>query len=460
MRVWQFVSTSAILLWAVNVAQCANIPILNPSFEADVLNCNAGDPACVLQNQAPNGWSESTTAPSGSPSGLAGGGFYGAYKPGAAQYMAGVPNGVNVAFMSTGVYSVSLSQTLTSTLQVNDTYTLSVYVGLRSDSNVVNPPYGCSPFNVSLMAGGNILNTLLLSDGNASCTLAKFGQFVKLSFTYSSGLNPPGLGNPLQIVLTVAGSGTTAQPAEIDFDEITLTDTANGVSQPYYFSQLAFGGGFQTTLTLINYSPGTISCVTNFYSDSGNPLAVPFSPKTVGTVPTRVDLLQAGQIIHDPSVGDPNAPVTQGWAQTTCNGPIQASVLYRLYQSGIQSGSEIAVGEASVNAETAPATKFVTFAQTATGVAYANPSTTQSATVTFTVIGTAGAVLGSQVITLGPLAHGSANLGPLLGLQNFMGFVEITSTSPIISLSLNAEAFPVFSSLPPGDLPSSATLVN
>jgi hypothetical protein len=112
-----------------------------------------------------------------------------------------------------------------------------------------------------------------------------------------------------------------------------------------------------------------------------------------------------------------------------------------------------------VNAETAPTTRFATFAQTATGVAYANPSTTLSATITFTVYNTTGANLGSAVVTLAPLAHGAANLGPLLGLSGFTGFVKITSTNPIISLSLNAEAFPVISSLPPGDLPASTTLV-
>ena len=121
----------------------------------------------------------------------------------------------------------------------------------------------------------------------------------------------------------------------------------------------------------------------------------------------------------------------------------------------------VPVGEASVNAETAPTTAFVTFLpkSMATGVAYANPSTTQSATVTFTVYNAAGTRLASQIITLGPLAHGSANLGPLLGIQSFTGFVKITSTLPIISLSLNAEAFPVFSSLPPGDLPGTTTLL-
>jgi len=112
-----------------------------------------------------------------------------------------------------------------------------------------------------------------------------------------------------------------------------------------------------------------------------------------------------------------------------------------------------------VNAETAPTTAFATFAQTATGIAYANPSTTQSATVTFAAYNTSGVKLGTHILTLGPLQHSAANIGPMLGIANFTGFVKITSTVPIVSLSLNAEAFPVFSSLPPGDLPSSTTLV-
>jgi hypothetical protein len=218
----------------------------------------------------------------------------------------------------------------------------------------------------------------------------------------------------------------------------------------YYFSQLAFGGVYHTTLTYINYSPQVVTCTTNFYSDIGGALSIPFGQ---GTISSRTDILQPGQSIHDQSVAGPTAAGAQGWAQASCSGPIQASVLYRYTQSGAP------VGEAGVNAETTPTTKFVTFAQTATGVAYANPSTTQSATITLTLISTAGAPLGNQVLTLGPLAHGSANLGPLLGLQSFTGFVEIASTIPIISLSLNAEVFPVFSSLPPGDLPSLTTLV-
>jgi hypothetical protein len=210
------------------------------------------------------------------------------------------------------------------------------------------------------------------------------------------------------------------------------------------------GGGYQTTLTYVNYTPQSVTCVTNFYSDAGTSLSIPFSQ---GAISTRTDVLPPGASIHDQSVASLSAAAAQGWAQAQCTGNVMASVLYRYYQAGVASG------EASVSAETTPTTEFATFAQTNTGIAYANPSTTQSATITVTVYNTAGTKLGSQVIPLGPLAHGAANVGPLLGLTNFTGFVKITSNIPIISLSLNAEAFPVFSSLPPGDLPGSTQLV-
>lgn len=219
---------------------------------------------------------------------------------------------------------------------------------------------------------------------------------------------------------------------------------------PYYFSQLAFGGGWQTTLTLINYTPRVVSCATSFFTDSGSPLLLPFAQ---GTISSRTDILGPGESVHDPTISAQSGAVSQGWAQTSCDGSVQASLLYRLFQQGT------AVGEAGVNAMTAPATKFATYADAKAAVAYANPSSTQSALVTLTVINSGGIKLGSASLTLGPLGHGSANLGPLVGLPAFVGFVQITSTIPIVSLSLNAEAFPSFSSLPPGQLADFADLV-
>jgi len=257
----------------------------------------------------------------------------------------------------------------------------------------------------------------------------------------------------------VTGSYTfTTTITSLTSSGLTFTTTGTGTvnfgsntSLTYYFSHLAFAAGWQMTLTYINFSTETVTCTTTFYSNTGTALQVPFSQ---GTISTRTDTLEPGQSIHDQTVASLTAPLSQGWAEASCTGVVMASLLYRLYQSGAP------VGEASVNAEMLPTTKFVTFAQTNTGVAYANPSTTESANITFTVISSKGALLKTTTIPLGPLAHDSAILSSLLGLQSFTGFVEISSTVPIISLSLNAEAAPVFSSLPPGDLPSSATLVN
>jgi hypothetical protein len=234
--------------------------------------------------------------------------------------------------------------------------------------------------NAGVVAGVVANGSLLLSSG-----ISTLGQTVPFSYTVT-------LAAGSTVVFSVGGAPSAATIG------LSVAITGPQVAQiPYYFSHLAVGGGFQTTFTLINYSPQEVTCVTNFYSDIGSPLSLQFSQ---GSVSTRTDTLQAGQSVHDQTTGSPPTGIG-GWAQSTCTGPVQASLLYRLYQAGVP------VGEASVNAETAPTTEFATFAQTATGVAYANPSTTQAANITLTVYDTTGARLGSQIVTLGPMAHTS-----------------------------------------------------
>jgi hypothetical protein len=223
-------------------------------------------------------------------------------------------------------------------------------------------------------------------------------------------------------------------------------------SATYYFPQLAIGGGWQTTLTYVDYSTQAVSCQTSFYSDTGTPLVVPFGGAGAST---RGDTLPAGGTLHQQTTSSFSDPTVSGWATALCSGPIQASVLYRIFNA-----QNVAQGEAGVNASVTPATKFVTFAETVTGIAYANSSSSTTAIVTITGLNTAGISQGSKTITLGPNAHGAVNVGPFLGLNSFLGSVQITSTSPIVSLSLNAEAFPSFSSLPPGDLPASTVLAS
>ena len=226
-------------------------------------------------------------------------------------------------------------------------------------------------------------------------------------------------------------------------------DAAAQGSTTYYFPHLAVGEGWQTTITYINYSPQEVSCQTEFISDFGNPLMVSFAGR--GTVVSRNDVLPPGGSVHQETNVDLSAPLAPGWARATCTGPVKASLLFRQHSS---EGAPVAEG--GVNAATVPATHFVTFAErgegkSGTGVAYANPSAT-AAVITFTARDADGRILASIDKTLLPNGHGAQNMAPLFGLSSFAGSLEITSTAPIVTLSLNFEAAPVFSSLPPGEL--------
>ena len=226
-------------------------------------------------------------------------------------------------------------------------------------------------------------------------------------------------------------------------------DAAAQGATTYYFPHLAVGASWQTTITYINYSSQQVSCTTEFISDHGSPLLVSFADR--GTVISRRDVLPAGGSVHQETNVDLSAPLAPGWAQTTCSGPVKASLLFRQYNS-----AGVPVAEAGVNATRVAATRFVTFAEqgegkSGTGVAYANPSAT-AAHVTFTARDTEGQVLASVVRTLLAEGHDAQNMASLFGLPSFSGSLEITSTEPIVSLSLNFEAAPVFSSLPPGEV--------
>ena len=226
-----------------------------------------------------------------------------------------------------------------------------------------------------------------------------------------------------------------------------LNAAAQG-STTYYFPHLAVGASWQTTITYINYSREEVTCQTDFISDHGSPLMVSFAE--LGMVDSRTDILPPGGSVHQETDVELSAPLALGWARANCSGPVKASLLYRLHNS---EGAPTA--EAGVNATAVPATRFVTFAEqgegkNGTGVAYANPSDT-AALVTFTARDADGEVRAIEDLMLPPNWHDAQNMAPLFDLSSFTGSIEVTSTEPIVSLSLNFEAYPVFSSLPPGE---------
>ena len=209
----------------------------------------------------------------------------------------------------------------------------------------------------------------------------------------------------------------------------------------YYFAHIAAADVWRTTFTYVNVAAQPVTCKTFFFSDAGSPLTLAFGGTSVTST---TDVIPPGGTARRQTDAQPGSPVITGWAVANCSGDVKASALFRRYLDGE------AVGEASVIAMSAAATRFITYADQTTGVAYANP-TASAAKITFTAADFSGAVLVTASVTVQPSAHGAQNLGALLGVGAFQGSVTIVSPQPIISLSLNAEASPEFSSLPAGE---------
>ena len=288
-----------------------------------------------------------------------------------------------------------------------------------------------------------------IQDGNVVSDYSSEGSTGNEQIVVTRQSDPPLRVGTYFVSLMLRTTGAVAEvTVTAEFDAPPPTG-----GQIYYFPHLAVGQKWQTTITYINYSAEEVSCRTEFLSDQGTPLMVSFADK--GTVPSRTDVLLPGGSVHQETNVELNAPFAPGWARATCSGPVKASLLFRLHNS-----EGVPIAEGGVNAAAVPATRFVTFAEQGegkqgTGVAYANPSATE-AVVTFTARDADGQMLASVDKNLSPNGHAAQNMAPLFALSSFTGSLEVTSTAPIVSLSINAEAAPVFSSLPPGELDAAA----
>ncbi len=288
-----------------------------------------------------------------------------------------------------------------------------------------------------------------IQDGNVVSDYSSEGSTGNEQIVVTRQSDPPLRAGTYFVSLMLRTTGAVAEvTVTAEFDAPPPTG-----GQIYYFPHLAVGQKWQTTITYINYSAEEVSCRTDFLSDQGTPLMVSFADK--GTVPSRTDVLLPGGSVHQETNVELNAPFAPGWARATCSGPVKASLLFRLHNS-----EGVPIAEGGVNAAAVPATRFVTFAEQGegkqgTGVAYANPSATE-AVVTFTARDADGQMLASVDKNLSPNGHAAQNMAPLFALSSFTGSLEVTSTAPIVSLSINVEAAPVFSSLPPGELDAAA----
>jgi putative Ig domain-containing protein len=194
-------------------------------------------------------------------------------------------------------------------------------------------------------------------------------------------------------------------------------------------AHVTYGGGWQTTVTLVNTGASSAQATLNFFGDNGNPLPMPLLFPQTGaasrsTAVTRT--LAAGSSLIIETNGEDSSNSVSGSAQLTTTGNVSGFAIFR-YNPSQQ--------EAVVPLETRNASSYtLVFDNTsgvATGLALANESI-QSTTLNLILRNDNGAEIGTGTVPLAAYGHSALVLSQAYGATaGIRGTVEIDAPAGI-----------------------------
>jgi len=235
-------------------------------------------------------------------------------------------------------------------------------------------------------------------------------------------LDTPASGQITALGLRANGSAVTTLP-------VLASVAAGGGSM----AQVASGGGWQTTFTLVNTGTSSAQVQLTFFDNNGTALSLPLTFVQSGTVKTASSLSQtidAGATLVVLTLGRNTGASLVGSAQLTTTGTVSGFAIFRYNPTG---------QEAVVPLETRKGSAYVlAFDNTnglATGLALANISN-QAASVPVDLRDDTGTSLGTATINLAANGHTSFLLtGTYASVVNKRGTVEFdTPTGTQISV--------------------------
>jgi hypothetical protein len=227
------------------------------------------------------------------------------------------------------------------------------------------------------------------------------------SATFEFDWTPP-MTNVGNIVIYVAGNAANGNrlPTGDHIYTKTYTLTSAGLSFAGSMAQLASGGGWDTTITLVNIGLTDGEALLTFFGNDGGPLQLPFTFPQVPTpnplVTSTLDRTLNGNslmVMDSQQPSNPNAQV--GSAQLLTNGNVSGFAIFKYTPTG---------QEAVVPLETHNAPSYVlAFDNTGvlgTGVAIANVAA-QPANIPVVIRDDTGAQIGMDTISLAAQGHTS-----------------------------------------------------
>ena len=191
-----------------------------------------------------------------------------------------------------------------------------------------------NPASVNLKAGEAQQFAAILA--NAAGTGVIWSLSPDVGTISSSGLYvaPASIIVPLTVTVTAT---SVLDPSKSASTIVTLSATATPVSM----AQLASGGFWTTTITLVNNGTTAAQTHLNFFDDNGSPLALPLTfPQTSPTPQppsTTMDrTLNPGASLMIATTGPDNQVTQTGWAQLLTDGTVGGFAIFSQSVSGRQ----------------------------------------------------------------------------------------------------------------------------
>jgi trimeric autotransporter adhesin len=347
-------------------------------------------------------------------------------------------SGTSGVFSFTVGVTDSAGVTATATFQITVTTPLTITTSPALSSGVVGTPYsqiftaggGIAPYSQWVVTAGTLPPGLSLSATTGSLS----GKPTALSGTFS-----------FTVTVTDANGATASQAFQLAIQAPTGSAPLTRIGS---FAQLASGGGWTTTITLINLSAATVNAQINFYSTSGSALVLPITFSQFGITQTTASAaitLSPSQsvVVQSQAAG---STVNVGWIDVQGTGPLDGYSIF-----GFSSpGNPFSEGTATFDSSSSPS--FVLpYDETngfRTGFAIANQAGA-TAFVTATVMDGNGVQIGSTRISLPAMGHISMYVDELMnGITNQNGIVQFQSSYNVTAVGLRFSPAGSFTSIP------------
>jgi hypothetical protein len=326
---------------------------------------------------------------------------------------------------------------------------------------------GTQVFKLTITGGITITTPNPVPDGtvsvNYSLALTATGGAAPYTWAVFSGNPPAGL--TLSTTGVLSGLPTTAgtysfviravdAAGQSGTQNITITINATAVApRAGVITQLASGGGWKTTMVLLNVGTTPANVKVNFAQDDGTPLSLPFvitqqgaSVTVVGTTIERSIPANTTLLIESEA---PGTVTHVGWADVRSSSTISGYAIFR------QRGGDGRDSEGtSILENRVVSSVILPYDNTAgfiTGIALSNLNATGAASLTASIRDDSGTEVARDTITIPANGHTSFAVSDRLpATAGKRGFVEFTSTtsSGISGLGLRFSPTLSFTSIP------------